>query len=58
MEKNKVIWFIVGLVSLLYLANLGAGVIELIPDNIPLLGNLDEGSAGALLLTSIKMIFD
>lgn len=42
--------FCIGIISLLYLLNIGVGVIELIPDNIPFVGNLDEASAATLLL--------
>jgi uncharacterized membrane protein YkvA (DUF1232 family) len=41
---------VLGLVSLLYLINPGAGVIEMIPDNLPFVGNLDEATATAVLL--------
>ena len=37
-----------GILALLYLLNPTAGIFELLPDNLPLLGNLDE--AGAMLL--------
>ncbi|MCP4367419.1 MAG: DUF1232 domain-containing protein [Deltaproteobacteria bacterium] len=30
------------------------GIIELIPDNIPVIGNLDEGGASMLLLMSLR----
>ncbi len=43
-----------GIVSLLYLLNIGAGIIELIPDNIPFVGNLDEGGAAMLLLMCLR----
>lgn len=39
-----------GIISALYLLNPTAGIFELIPDNIPFLGNLDEFTAAALLL--------
>jgi len=42
-----------GVVSALYLFNPGAGVIELIPDNIPFLGNLDEAAATAMLISAL-----
>lgn len=42
-----------GLIAFLYLANMGAGVIEFIPDNIPVFGNLDEAAATLLLLNSL-----
>jgi hypothetical protein len=35
---------------LLYLVNPTAGIIELLPDNLPLIGNLDEATATLLLL--------
>lgn len=41
---------LLGLVSLLYLLNPGLGFIEIIPDNLPILGNLDEAAATILLL--------
>lgn len=43
----------VGIVSLFYLINPGAGFLELIPDNFPLIGNLDEAAATLLLLNSL-----
>lgn len=44
---------LIGLLSAAYLANIGAGVIELIPDNFPVIGNLDEAGATLLLLNSL-----
>ena len=41
-----------GALALLYLANPAAGFFELLPDNLPLVGNLDEGAA-VLLLTNV-----
>lgn len=39
------------LASLLYLANPSAGFVELLPDNLPFIGNLDEvGVTGFLIL--------
>jgi uncharacterized membrane protein YkvA (DUF1232 family) len=43
-------------VSVLYLVNPGFGVFELLPDNIPGLGNLDEAAATALLIACIRAI--
>ncbi|QPJ61898.1 MAG: DUF1232 domain-containing protein [Candidatus Nitronauta litoralis] len=43
-----------GLVSLIYLVNPGAGIIEIIPDNMPIIGNLDEGTAAAVLLAALR----
>lgn len=43
-----------GLLSLVYLVNPGAGVFELIPDNFPIIGNLDEAAACALILAAFR----
>lgn len=44
---------LLGLLSLIYLVNPTAGVFELIPDNIPLIGNLDEAAATVLLVNCL-----
>lgn len=41
----------VGAIALLYLVNPTAGILEFIPDNLPVVGNLDEAGATALLLS-------
>lgn len=46
--------FCIMLVSIFYLANIGVGFIEVIPDNIPFIGNLDEAGATALLLMCLR----
>ncbi len=46
--------FCLGLFSLLYLLNIGAGFIELIPDNFPVIGNLDEAGAVTLFLMCLR----
>lgn len=40
---------VAGLMAIIYLLNPDAGIIELIPDNIPGIGNLDEVAATILL---------
>ena len=45
---------IMGTVCLIYLLNPTAGVLELIPDNIPVIGNLDEGLATVGMLTALN----
>ncbi|MDA3903336.1 MAG: DUF1232 domain-containing protein [Desulfuromusa sp.] len=52
MKKTGV--FLLGLFSLIYLLNPTAGFFELIPDNIPLIGNLDEAAAVTLLLMCLR----
>ena len=42
-----------GIVSALYLLNVGFGFAEFIPDNIPIFGNLDEAAATALLINCL-----
>ncbi|MBA3036199.1 MAG: DUF1232 domain-containing protein [Desulfobacterium sp.] len=51
---QKIIIVCLGIISLMYLLNIGVGVIEVIPDNIPFIGNLDEGSAALLLLMCLR----
>ena len=43
-----------GLVSLVYLINPTAGIFEIIPDSFPIIGNLDEAAACALLLAVFR----
>jgi len=49
---------LVGLLSILYLLNPTAGFLEFLPDNLPLVGNLDEGAAGAFLIWAISVLRD
>ncbi len=51
---KNIIVFLMGIISFLYLLNIGVGVIELIPDNIPFVGNLDEAGAAALLIMCLR----
>jgi hypothetical protein len=39
---------------LVYLINPGMGILELIPDNLPIIGNLDEAGAAVLLIAALK----
>jgi hypothetical protein len=43
-------------VSAIYLINPTAGVLELIPDVAPFIGNLDEAGATALLLWGVQQL--
>jgi len=43
-----------GVLSLLYLLNIGLGIVEFVPDNLPLVGNLDEGTAAAVFLMCLR----
>jgi uncharacterized membrane protein YkvA (DUF1232 family) len=50
---KKILIATIGILSGLYLLNPGFGVFELIPDNIPFIGNLDEATATFLLLSAL-----
>lgn len=45
---------LLGLFCLIYLLNPTAGLFELIPDTLPLIGNLDEAAAMTILLICLK----
>lgn len=51
--KNIIVGFF-GLVAVIYLLNPGAGLFEMIPDNLPFIGNLDEVAAVGLLIMCLK----
>lgn len=51
---KKIVVFIAGILATLYILNPTAGLFEIIPDNLPLVGNLDEAAAVALLLMCLK----
>ena len=53
MIKNILV-AVAGLLSLVYLFNPTAGVFELIPDNFPIIGNLDEAAAVAIILAAFR----
>ncbi len=50
---KKTIIVITGVLSALYLLNPTAGLFEILPDNIPFIGNIDEATATTLLLASL-----
>lgn len=53
----KTIGAVIGAVlSGIYLLNMGAGILELIPDNIPVAGNLDELVASLVLLRCLMVL--
>ncbi len=49
--------YLAALVGFAYLLNPTAGIIEAIPDNIPLIGNLDEGVATMLVWYGLLELF-
>jgi len=53
-RMKDVLIFLVGLIAALYLINPGAGILEFLPDNLPLVGNLDEATATAVMLAVFR----
>lgn len=47
---------ILALFAAFYLVNPTAGVFELLPDNIPFVGNVDEGLAAYVLYSCIEFL--
>lgn len=45
---------IAALLSIVYLINPTAGILEFIPDNIPFIGNIDEAAAVTVLLACAR----
>jgi uncharacterized membrane protein YkvA (DUF1232 family) len=54
MKKQDITVIGAALFAVFYLINPTAGFIELIPDNIPLIGNLDEAGAVFILISALK----
>ncbi len=50
---KKLLVALIGVLSTIYILNPTAGFFELIPDNFPIVGNLDEAAATALLITCL-----
>ena len=57
-ENGRPAWlvFLLAVIGLVYLLNPTGGLLELIPDNIPLIGNLDEGVAAVLVWQGISRL--
>jgi len=45
----KWVVYLLSLLGFIYLLNPTAGIIEILPDNLPLVGNIDEGAAALAL---------
>ena len=54
------VWLVYALAILgvLYILNPTAGILEFIPDNIPFIGNLDEGVAFLLIYAGLLEFFE
>lgn len=51
---KSILVILVAIISAIYLVNPGAGVIEFIPDVLPIVGNIDEATAAAILLACAR----
>lgn len=55
-NKLKTIFIVIGgILGVLYLLNPTAGIFEILPDNLPIVGNLDEGAAVVLILAALRV---
>jgi len=50
--------YLFSLLGLVYILNPTAGIFEFIPDNIPLIGNIDEAVAFYLIMAGMVEIFE
>ena len=55
---KKILAGLVGAICIVYIINPTAGLIELIPDNAPFIGNLDEAGVTAILIQCIRMLVE
>ncbi|MGI8604328.1 MAG: YkvA family protein [Verrucomicrobiales bacterium] len=53
MKQKSLVVAAMGALALVYLINPTAGLLEFIPDNFPIFGNLDEAAATTLLLACL-----
>lgn len=51
---REMFMLLISAIALIYILNPTAGFIELLPDNIPFLGNLDETTAVLILLNTLR----
>ena len=55
-KKPKWVVLLLSAVGLIYLLSPTFGIFELIPDYIPIIGNLDEGAAAILVWQGIQLL--
>jgi len=60
MRMNLPVWliYLLSIIGIIYLLNPTAGLLELIPDNLPVVGNLDEGAAALLVWQGLSEIIN
>lgn len=54
MHMKSILVAVAGLVSFIYLLNPTMGLFELLPDNLPFIGNLDEATATMVLIAALR----
>ena len=59
-KRGWPVWlvYLMAIVGFIYLLNPTAGILELIPDNLPIVGNLDESASVFLILAGIVEILE
>jgi uncharacterized membrane protein YkvA (DUF1232 family) len=50
--------YVMGVIAVIYMLNPGFGFIELLPDNLPIIGNLDEGGATMAIWYALVEYFE
>ena len=50
--------FLLAIISVIYLLNPTAGILEFLPDNLPYIGNLDESVAVMLVIAGIVELLE
>ena len=50
--------YVLAVIAFIYILNPTAGVLEILPDNLPFVGNLDEGVAFMLLWYGLVEFFE
>ncbi len=53
---GTIVAVIIAFLCVIYMLNPGAGFLEFIPDNLPVIGNVDEGLIMILLLGCLKYL--
>ncbi|MDG2207033.1 MAG: DUF1232 domain-containing protein [Pirellulales bacterium] len=55
-KVGTILAVIIALLCFIYMANPTAGIVEILPDNLPVIGNVDEGLIMILLLGCLKYL--
>lgn len=55
-RMKKFLALLGAILSVIYLINPTAGILEIIPDNLPVIGNLDEATIVAILIGCLRYL--